>query len=140
MKYAKLVSIIFLLVFIGNTSAAVLYWHHSGFIGGSDVSQWSDPNNWGVAGTGLPAAPGPSDHALIHNYDNTWPIIDSDVGTVNIVTPAWHGVHAEMTMTTGGYMYVSGFMRLGDAAGAMGVLNFTGGGAGGKYSASGLEW
>ncbi len=111
-------------------SAAIRYWNPTVHAGGG-TSEWANPENWILAGTNDPGVPGPDDHAVIHSW-GPMPVIASDVGTVNILTPAWHsGVTSEVTVAEGGYIYVAHFMRMSQSAEgiapSVGTLNITGG-------------
>ncbi len=90
-----------------------------------DPTDWTDPGNWSAG------VPGPGDHAIIHSF-TPMPVIRTDVGTVDILTPSWHsGITSELTIAAGGALHVANFMRMSQSAEgtapSSGTLNIAGG-------------
>jgi len=100
---------------------AATYWQGSLSGGGPDFSAWTDATNWGA---GVPGAGG---HAIIHVWGPT-PVINSNVGSIGVLTPSWHqNVESSVIIDDGGYLHSSSFTRLGCDSGSYGTLDIMGG-------------
>ena len=109
-----------------TASAAVIYWHLGAQIGADDTD-WFDADNWGIAGTNLPAVPGAADHVILNNFPPlTDPVIQGAAAPpVSILAPSWHdGVTSTLNIGSGGSVNATGFTRLSGGNNAVSTVNF----------------
>ena len=129
MKYL-LSAMVATLLLTSSSQAAVLYWHLGTQIGVDDTD-WNDPDNWGIAGTNLPAVPGATDHVILNNFEPlTDPLIaGGPAPQVNILTPSWHNdITSTLNIGPGGSINtagdVGGFARLSGGNNSTSTVNF----------------
>lgn len=100
----------------------ILYWQGDS---PNDPTEWSDPLNWDQGWV-----PDPDDHALVHNYGpgQQFPVIRSDAGSVNYITPSWHPVASTLTIAEGGRLATNHcYLGWGAGASSDGVIVMDGG-------------
>ena len=119
MKMKKLMVLTALLAATTSAQAAVVQWL------GNGNTAWTNSANWTPA-----VVPGSNDHVIVNN-DTGPATIDSDVGNVLYLTPAWNaGMGGTLNILDGGSLAVTtagGFTRLGYLVDAKGTLNMSGG-------------
>lgn len=119
-------------ILAGGIAQADVYYWASSLLGG-DGTTWDGSNFYNATTSGIGPTPDADDHIIIDEFAlgfpiATMPVINSNVGSVNVLTPGWgYAGTSSVTITDGGWISVGAFARLGHAVDAVGILNMTGG-------------